>query len=183
MQAKRIGNFNERHCDGLTSAPGRTPDLGLEKSASNESNPAACWSVRRIDVRSPVTRGSWPVARLELEHPDRGRVTDISHAEGAFDALFSAASHIVGVAPRLLGYNVYSLGRDSDDVLRIRVDIDLHVNGANVSASCTGVDLVRCSIEAWLDAVVTANSLERSSACAAAFASAGGPDGPRSTNE
>jgi len=38
------------------------------------------WQVRRIDIRSPVLKGAWPVARLELEHPVRGRVTDIGKA-------------------------------------------------------------------------------------------------------
>ena len=31
------------------------------------------WQVRRIDIRSPVLKDAWPVARLELEHPVRGR--------------------------------------------------------------------------------------------------------------
>src|SRR5947207_5877976 len=66
------------------------------------------WRLRRIDIRSPVMSGAWPVARLELEHPVRGRVTDIGSAPGAFDAAFVAASHILGVKPRLLSYNVRS---------------------------------------------------------------------------
>src|SRR3546814_13633238 len=36
------------------------------------------WSLRKIDIRSPVSAQAWPVARLELEHRERGRVTDLA---------------------------------------------------------------------------------------------------------
>jgi hypothetical protein len=39
------------------------------------------------------------VARLELIHPERGRVTDIGNAPGAFDAAFNAAANILRITP------------------------------------------------------------------------------------
>lgn len=60
------------------------------------------WTLSKIDLRSPVMANAWPVARLELIHPVRGRVTDIGKAPGAFDAAFIAAGHILGIDPRLL---------------------------------------------------------------------------------
>ena len=111
------------------------------------------WQVRRIDIRSPVLKGAWPVARLELEHPVRGRVTDIGKAPGAFDAAFVAAGHIVGVSPQLLSYNVQSGTSVAGDALPIRIDVEIELEGRRYSGSSSGVDLVRCSVEAWLDAI------------------------------
>ena len=111
------------------------------------------WQVRRIDIRSPVLKDAWPVARLELEHPVRGRVTDIGKAPGAFDAAFVAAGHIVGVSPQLLSYNVQSGTSVSGEALPIRIDVEIELDGRRYKGSSSGVDLVRCSVEAWLDAI------------------------------
>lgn len=117
------------------------------------------WRVRRIDIRSPVLKDAWPVARLELEHPERGRVSDIGSAHGAFDAAFVAAGQIVGVAPRLLSYNVRSGAPVEGQALPIRIDVEIELGGRTFAGSSSGEDLVRCSVEAWLDAI--AKSAER----------------------
>lgn len=114
------------------------------------------WHLRRIDIRSPVLKDAWPVARLELEHPTRGRVTDIGSAPGAFDAAFVAASHIVGVKPRLLSYNVRSGAPGEEGALPITIEVELELDGKNFAGSSSGVDLVRSSVEAWLDAIAKA---------------------------
>ncbi len=111
------------------------------------------WRLRRIDIRSPVLKDAWPVARLELEHPERGRVTDIGSAPGAFDAAFVAASHIVGVRPRLLSYNVRSGSPAEEGALPITIEVELELGGKSFSGRSSGLDLVRCSVEAWLDAI------------------------------
>lgn len=111
------------------------------------------WRVRRIDIRSPVLKDAWPVARLELDHPDRGRVSDIGSAHGAFDAAFVAASQIVGVAPRLLSYNVRSGAPVEGEALPITIDVEIDLDGRIFSGTSSGEDLVRCSVEAWLDAI------------------------------
>ena len=111
------------------------------------------WRVRRIDIRSPVLKDAHPVARLELEHPERGRVTDIGEAPGAFDAAFVAAGRIVGVSPQLLSYNVRSGTAVPGEALPISIEVEIERNGERFSGLSYGVDLVRCSVEAWLDAI------------------------------
>ena len=111
------------------------------------------WRVRRIDIRSPVLKDAHPVARLELEHPVRGRVTDIGEAPGAFDAAFVAAGRIVGVSPQLLSYNVRSGEAVEGEALPIAIDVEIELDGQRFGGSSSGVDLVRCSVEAWLDAI------------------------------
>lgn len=115
------------------------------------------WKVGRVDLRSAVSDHEWPVARLELEHATRGRVTDIGKAPGAFDAAFVAASHILGIKPTLLSYNVVSGARDGQGALTITVTIELDIDGAACVGSNTGQDLVECSLSAWLAAAAQRN--------------------------
>ncbi|MES2754613.1 MAG: alpha-isopropylmalate synthase regulatory domain-containing protein [Pseudomonadota bacterium] len=115
------------------------------------------WRVGRVDLRSSVAANAWPVARLELEHAERGRVTDIGSAPGAFDAAFVAASHILGIAPTLLSYNVRSDERDGEGALQITIDIEIEIDGKRGRGSNNGQDLVECSLNAWLDAAHAAS--------------------------
>ena len=111
------------------------------------------WHLRRIDIRSPVMKDAWPVARIELEHTTRGRVSDIGTAPGAFDAAFVAAKQIIGVHPHLLSYNVRSGPPREEGALPITIDVEIEMEGKRFGGSSSGVDLVRCSLEAWLDAI------------------------------
>jgi len=125
----------------------------MQQSASRATQNFRQWSIVRIDIRSPVRRDAWPVARIELEHPDRGRVTDIGKAPGAFDAAFVAASHILGVSPRLLSYNVRSGEPIAGEALPITIDVQVELGGSTYHGTSSGADLVQCSVEAWLDAI------------------------------
>ncbi len=95
---------------------------------------------------------AWPVARLELDHPVRGRVTDIGKAPGAFDAAFIAAGHILGIEPRLRRFNVVSTFAEEQVALSIRIDVELQLGDKTAMGTCSGVDLLRCSMSAWLEA-------------------------------
>ena len=117
---------------------------------------AGPWKVGRVDLRSSVSAHAWPTARLELEHATRGRVTDIGTAPGAFDAAFVAASHILGITPTLLRFDVKSHDRDSEGALNITVEIAIELDGTQYEGSNTGQDLVECSLQAWLDAATQA---------------------------
>lgn len=114
---------------------------------------ASQWKVGRIDLRSPVGKASWPVARVELEHASRGRVTDIASAPGAFDAVFLAAGHIVGVRPPLLRFDVHSASPAADHALAITVAIAIELDGEVYEGASFGVDLVECALSAWLKAI------------------------------
>lgn len=121
-------------------------------------NVVSPWKVGRVDLRSSVAANAWPVARLELEHATRGRVTDIGSAPGAFDAAFVAASHILGIAPTLLNYNVRSGERGQDGALSIVCEIEIELDGQRYAGSNAGLDLVECSLHAWLDAAAKATA-------------------------
>src|SRR3546814_11850212 len=71
------------------------------------------WSLRKIDIRSPVSAKAWPVARVELEHGERGRVTDLASAPGALDAAFAAVSQIMGVPARVAKLELHYIPADA----------------------------------------------------------------------
>jgi hypothetical protein len=110
------------------------------------------WELRKIDIRSPIEASGWPVARVELNHPVRGRVTDAASAPGAFDAAFKAAGQILGISPRLVSFDVCSAVPAVEGALSIQLEIRLEIDGQVYLGTSFGVDLVRCSICAWLDA-------------------------------
>jgi hypothetical protein len=119
---------------------------------SDTSRDSRLWTLRKVDIRSPVRPGSWPVVRIELDHPDRGKVTDIATAPGAFDAAFRALGQIVGVHPRLLHFNVQTLGL-TENSLSVLVEVQLELDGQLFVGESVGLDLTRCAVEAWLSAL------------------------------
>lgn len=125
---------------------------GPEEIAAANVATTSPWRLGRVDLRSAVAANAWPVARLELEHAERGRVTDIGSAPGAFDAAFVAASHILGIAPTLRSFNVRSGERGLNDALSIVVEIEIELDDQVFGGAHHGLDLVECSLHAWLDA-------------------------------
>ena len=72
--------------------------------------------------RSPSSRSArprppsaWPVARVELEHGERGRVTDIASAPGALDAIFTSISQIMDVPARVDALELQYVAADPDE--------------------------------------------------------------------
>ena len=124
----------------------------VEQQLVGEGAALTGWTLTRIEIRTAISGNKWPVARVELDHVTRGRVTDIATAPGAFEAVFKAASQIVGIDPRLLTYNVSAAGFRKDRSLAIRVDIELELDGKIYRGSNAGSDLVRSSLLAWLAA-------------------------------
>jgi 2-isopropylmalate synthase len=122
----------------------------------SDSDTRATWRVGRVDLRSAVSEHAWPVARIELEHRTRGRITDIGSAPGAFDAAFVAAAQILDISPTLTSYEVRSADRDANGALQITIDVRIELDGHSYDGSSSGSDLVECSLIAWLDAATKA---------------------------
>lgn len=136
-------------------------DNEQDQLADTPGGDVADWTLTRIDIRTTLSGKKWPVARVELDHPERGRVTDIGTAPGAFEAIFAAASHIVGVVPdRLISFTVTSSAPAEDGSLAIRIDVEVEMGGKVYQGTSFGLDLVRSSLIAWLDAVAKGSSDE-----------------------
>lgn len=127
--------------------------------------PQALWKLSKVDIRAPVSANAWPVARVELEHGERGRVTDIASAPGALDAAFAAVSQMVGVAARVDSVEMQYLAADpsepSEDGQGASVLVELHVevNGEIYAGRARARDILPCCVSAYLDAVSNAEAV------------------------
>jgi 2-isopropylmalate synthase len=129
--------------------------------------PRGLWKLSKIDIRAPVSANAWPVARVELEHGERGRVTDIASAPGALDAAFSAVSHVLGLPARVDSVEMQYLAADPDEPAEdgqgasVLVEIHVDVDGEIYAGRARARDILPCCVSAYLDAVSNAEAVRR----------------------
>lgn len=125
------------------------------------------WQLLRVEIRAPVTPRAHPVARVELEHGSRGRLTDIASAPGALDAAFLAVSQIVGVPARVDGIELQYVAADPDEAggdgqgASVLVEIRIVVDGEAFSGRARDRDILPCCVAAYVDAVSNAAAVAR----------------------
>lgn len=68
-------------------------------------------------------------------------------------AVFLAAGHIIGLAPRLVQYSSQSTGLSLNGDIEISVELVVELDGKSARGLAIGNDIVNCSVNAWLDAV------------------------------
>ena len=125
------------------------------------------WKLGKVDIRAPVSAQAYPVARVELDHGERGRVTDIASAPGALDAAFLAVSHIMGVAARVdqleMQYVAAESGEQAADGqgANVLVEIAIEVEGELYSGRARERDILPCCVSAYMDAVSNAEAVRR----------------------
>lgn len=125
------------------------------------------WSLTKIDIRSPVSAKAWPVARVELEHGERGLVTDLASAPGALDAAFAAVSQIMGVPARVDKLELQYIAADSDDRTadgqgaNVLIEIALEVEGELFAGRARARDILPCCLAAYIDAASNAEAVRR----------------------
>jgi 2-isopropylmalate synthase len=129
--------------------------------------PQALWKLSKVDIRAPVSASAWPVARVELEHGERGRVTDIASAPGALDAAFAAVSQVLGLPARVDSLEMQYLAADPDEpaddgqgasvLVEMHVDVEGEIFGGRARAR----DILPCCVSAYLDALSNAEAVRR----------------------
>jgi 2-isopropylmalate synthase len=123
------------------------------------------WSLSKLDIRAPVSPTAWPVARVELDHGERGRVTDIATAPGALDAAFAAVSQIMAVPARVDTLEMQYIAADpaepSDDGqgASVLVEIAIEVEGEIFAGRARERDILPCCVSAYIDAVSNAEAV------------------------
>jgi 2-isopropylmalate synthase len=129
--------------------------------------PQALWKLSKIDIRAPVSANAWPVARVELEHGERGRVTDIASAPGALDAAFAAVSHVLGLPARVDSLEMQYLAADPDEPAddgqgaSVLVEMHIDVDGELFAGRARARDILPCCVSAYVDAVSNAEAVRR----------------------
>jgi 2-isopropylmalate synthase len=125
------------------------------------------WTLSRVEIRAPVTPTAWPVARIELEHGDRGRLTDLASAPGALDAAFQAVSQIMGIPARVEGLDMQYVAVDPAEVgddgqgANVLVEIRVSVEGEEFAGRARARDILPCCVSAYIDAAGNAAAVRR----------------------
>ncbi|HEY0445268.1 MAG TPA: 2-isopropylmalate synthase [Allosphingosinicella sp.] len=139
------------------------------------------WSLSKLDIRAPVSASAWPVARIELDHGERGRITDIAAAPGGLDAAFAAVSQIMGVPARVDMLEMQYIAADPDEPsedgqgANVLVEIAIDVEGEIFAGRARARDILPCCVSAYIDAASNAEAvraIRRSSAPASSRAAA-----------
>jgi 2-isopropylmalate synthase len=134
------------------------------------------WSLGKVDIRAPVNPNAYPVARVELEHGERGRITDLASAPGALDAAFQAVSQIMGVPARVdmldMQYVAADPGDESDNEqgAAVLVEMAIEVDGQFYTGRARARDILPCCVSAYIDAASNAEAVRRMRASAPAQA-------------
>ena len=123
------------------------------------------WKLSRIDIRSPVSASAMPIARVELDHGDRGRVCDLASAPGELDAVFAAVGQIMGVSARVDGLELHYLAAerlpgDMAQSASVLVEIILAIDGQLYQGRARGLDIIPCCVAAYIDAANNAAAVK-----------------------
>lgn len=110
------------------------------------------WTLGKIDIRAPVSPTAWPVARVEMEHFERGRMSDVATAPGELDAAFAAVGHIMGVAGRVRSLDLHYAAGDGDENTEVVVDISLAVGEEVFAGQARARDVLPGCVAAYIDA-------------------------------
>jgi 2-isopropylmalate synthase len=134
-------------------------------SSVEEGRDARPWSLSRIEIRAPAASKSWPVARVELEHGERGRVADIASAPGALDAAIAAVSQIMGVPGRVEGLELQYVAADPDEPAQdgqgatVLVEMAISVDGESFAGRARDRDVLPACVAAYIDAAGNADAV------------------------
>ena len=136
--------------------------------------PVRLWRLNKVDIRSPVSANAWPVARVELEHGERGRVTDIASAPGALDAAFAAVSQIMSLPAKVDHVEMQYIAAETDPSsadgqgANVLVEITVDIEGEIFAGRSRGRDILPCCVAAYIDAVANGDAVRRAAGISAA---------------
>lgn len=134
-------------------------------SEQESGRPQRLWKLNKVDIRAPVAAKGHPVARVELEHGERGRVTDIASAPGALDAAFSAVSQMIRVPARVHALDMQYIAADpgqtcpDEQCANVLVEIQIEVEGEIFSGRARARDILPCCVSAYIDAASNAEAV------------------------
>jgi len=129
-------------------------------TASNQ----ALWKLSKVDIRSPIAASGWPVARVELHHVTRGRVTDVASAPGALDGAFAAVSEMMGVPARVCGLDVKFAAPEAEApqgggiAASVLVHVTIEADGETFAGRAHGHDILHACVSAYVDAAGNASA-------------------------
>jgi len=110
------------------------------------------WQLRRIDIRTRADELAPPIARVELQHSIRGKVSDLAEGSGPIQATFKAISHILDVPCRLEEVQVCSQMRYINSGQSFAFAHIIQINESSTFVGqAFGDDLFTACSDAYLD--------------------------------
>jgi len=116
------------------------------------------WRICRVDIRSPLSSLPGHIARVELEHTERGRVTDMGSALDLLGAALAAVAQILGCKASVI--SLHSSHRRSPaegNRVRAMAAIVVECDGRKRRGTASGQDAFYASLAAFIDAVTCAD--------------------------
>lgn len=141
----------------LADTHGEVTDADLVSIMEGVSASGSRWSVVRTELRTTAGRRPTQYARVELEHPERGRISDIARGDGPMAAAFAAVQQITGAQVEVTGLETRMLQASSGR--EFLADIEVEINGRAIAGRARGPDVITAAIDALLF------TLERAQAC------------------
>ncbi len=109
------------------------------------------WRLTRVEMRAAYGGNAEPFARVELEHPVRGTVTDIATGEGPIHAAFNAVQHITGLKATVEELEINHVGATGrTDCI---ADIVLKIEGERYVGRSRTRDVIPAGVEAYVDSI------------------------------
>ena len=133
----------------------------------DSGRPQRLWTLSKVDIRAPVGPTAWPVARVELEHGERGRVTDLASAPGALDAAFAAVGQMMRLPARVDTLEMQYVAADPAEPTQdgqganVLVEMTLEVEGEIFAGRARARDILPCCVAAFIDAASNAEAVRR----------------------
>ncbi|WP_417497395.1 2-isopropylmalate synthase [Maricaulis sp.] len=127
---------------------GEATDADLVALMEHRSQSGSKWTVLRTELRTTTGPKPQQFARVELEHPERGRISDIASGDGPMASAFAAVQRITGTTAEVIGLETRLVNSPAgrDFVAEIRLNLD----GNQVSGRARGPDVVTAAIDAFL---------------------------------
>ena len=127
----------------------------MEEAARNSR-----WSLSRIEIRTSLDRRQWPVARVELDHDERGRLTDIAVGRGAMASVFNALAQLFGVAAKVETLKLDYRADPAGDVATVSVELMLRIEGRLYPGRAAADDILLACASAFVDALEQVDGAE-----------------------
>ncbi|MGY6662144.1 MAG: 2-isopropylmalate synthase [Glycocaulis sp.] len=144
-----------------------TARLAAILSRSEGASDDELWELSRVEIRAPLASNAEPVARVELNHPRRGRVTDVAAAPGAMDAAFLAVSHIIGIEGSVDSIDMRYIAAEADEAGKagqaadVLIDMTVSSCGESFTGRARNRDILPACVGAYIDALCNASAVAR----------------------
>lgn len=125
------------------------------------------WKLSKLEIRSPIAANADPVARVELEHRTRGRISDLAAAPGALDAAYTAISQIMDLPARVADIDMQYVAADPEESgsdgqgADVLVDLKAEIDGEIFAGRARARDIIPACVGAYVDALNNALAIRR----------------------